>query len=296
MTTGLRLLYIATILLLVQRVPIEAQIFVQPRPLAKGIADVQAQIAKETELANGLRDAVSEHAINFGKILYGAYGQEGDPAKELIKLREAYESVHSAVENGVTGQVWPAVGQLGQALLDYGSELNPTVNNINAFQQMGWEAGRLKITLSELNGYTAQITRDTEILQSLESKSADIAARRSPDNTNVTSLPPTADSILPVIPAKVDLSALDDALLMDRWLDVGNRAFKDQSEEDHFYSRFPAFKKFQKVAETQSPRADVERGTVSKKSDFQACSACLDKCYSATLIPSVSCMRGCPCD
>lgn len=33
-----------------------------------------------------------------------------------------------------------------------------------------------------------------------------------------------------------------------------------------------------------------------KKDDFQACKACLDKCYWATLIPSASCMRACPCD
>jgi hypothetical protein len=33
-----------------------------------------------------------------------------------------------------------------------------------------------------------------------------------------------------------------------------------------------------------------------KKPDFSACSACLNACYWATLIPSVSCMNACPCE
>ena len=33
-----------------------------------------------------------------------------------------------------------------------------------------------------------------------------------------------------------------------------------------------------------------------KKPDHSACKACSDKCYWATLIPSASCMRACPCE
>jgi len=283
MTNFFTLIFIVSIFLVAQ-CPIAAQsvTLVQPpsksqaksRPLAKGIADVQARIAKNNELANSLQDAVREHAIKIGEILYSSYGQKKSPATKLIKLKEAYESVHGAVENGVTGQVWPAVGQFGQALLDFGSDptfkwLSPqgqsAVNNINAFQQIGWEVARLKTTQSELDGYNTQIDTDTKILQSLQSESSDIAARQNSDSTDTNpgiSLPPTVDPVLPVTPPG-DFSALDDAILINKWLDLGNRAFTDQSQEDSFYSEFPAYKQFKNIAETRSPLTEVEQAAVS---------------------------------
>lgn len=274
----LRLVCIISMFLFIARlIAAQTGTFVQPksksRPLARGISDVQARIAKEQEEADHLQNAVSEHVLNIGKILYSTYGQEGDPAKKLIDLKNAYESVHSAVENGVTGQVWPAVGQFGQALLDFGSDptfkwLSPqwrsAVNNINAFQQIGWEAARLKTTQSQLDGYQAQINTDNAIRQSLESESDKIAARQDSDNTDST--PETApasttDPILPVTPSG-DFSALDDAILINKWLDLGNRAFTDQSQEDTFYSEFPAYMRFKNIAETQSPITDVEHAAL----------------------------------
>jgi hypothetical protein len=246
----------------VQQDSAQTQTFVQPRPLSRGIADIQSRIQADKRLASSLEEAVQDHVAKFGEILYSTYGQEGDPAVKLLKLKEAYDSVHSAVENGVTGQVWPAVGQLGQAVLDFWSEANPSVNNINAFQQMTLEGLRLRTTLSELNGYREQIARDTDILQTLEQKSADEAAQqdneRADSGSDVTA-PLTMDLVPPTLPPGVDLKALDDALLLERWLDLGNRAFKNQNEESAFYQKFPNLQKFQKIADTRSPRTEVER-------------------------------------
>jgi hypothetical protein len=178
---------------------------VQPPPLAPGIADVQARIATNTKLMDGLSEAVQDHISKFGEILYTVYGQQGDPAKKLLDLKQAYDAVHSAVVNGVTGQVGPAVGQLGQALLDFGSDptfkwLGPyarSVKNINALQQVLLEGAQLKQTLTELNDYKAQVTRDTNILRDLQKKSSEIAARSKGGSTVTTKQPLIVNGPLP---------------------------------------------------------------------------------------------------
>jgi hypothetical protein len=245
----------------VQQDSVQTQNFVQPRPLARGIADIQSRIQADKRLASSLEEAVQDHVAKFGEILYGTYGQEGDPAVKLLNLKEAYDSVHSVVENGITGQVWPAVGQLGQAVLDFWSEASPSVNNINAFQQMTLEGLRLRTTLSELNGYREQISRDTNILQTLEQKSADMAAQqdteRADSGSDVTAQL-TTDLVPPTFPPDVDLKALDDAILLGRWLDLGNRAFKNQTDESEFYQKFPNLQQFRTIAEIRSPRTEVE--------------------------------------
>ena len=155
----------------------------QPAPLAKGIGDVQARIEQSTKQIDGLKEAFQEHLNKFGEIIYSVYGQEGDPAKKLLDLKVAYDGVHDAVINGVTGRIAPAVGQLGQALLDCGSD--PTcfgphavyIKNINALQQVLWEGARLKETLTEWNNYKAQVAKDTDILRDLEKKNTELIAR-----------------------------------------------------------------------------------------------------------------------
>lgn len=241
-------------------------------PLAKGIADIQAIISRDRRLAQALNDSVMEHLQNMGEIIYGAYGQKEDPAVHLIELKQAYDGVHSAVVNGVTGQVWQALGQLGQALLDCASDSTclPAPNyqvgqdllkGMNVLQQIGWESARLETTLSELNAYNAEIATDTGIEQTLEQKNVEIQARQDPNSTNSdsdTTPLATDDPVLPIIPAGTNLSALDDALLMLRWMDLGNRAFANKDEEDRFYARFPALQRFKTIAETYAPITEVE--------------------------------------
>lgn len=241
----------------------QAATFVQPRtqsdagPLARGIADIRARIDRNKQLADGLRDAVTEHVLSIGEFIYGAYGQKEDPGRRLVELKKAYDDVRTDVKNGLTGQVWQAVGQLGQALLDCASDSEclpapqyqvgqNVLKGIDVLQQIGWESARLKTTLSELHSYEDAILRDTNIEQSLEQK-----------NTDLT-LPLTDDPVLPTIPPGVDLSALDDAVLMNRWLDLGNRAFASKSDEDKFYEKFPTLGQFRAIAETRAPITEVE--------------------------------------
>jgi hypothetical protein len=234
------------------------------RPLDRGIKDVETIIERDRQLKEALQEAVKEHVQNLGEIIYESYGQDRDPAVRLIHLKNAYEAVHSATLNGVTGQVWPAIGQLGQALLDYWSEANPTVKNINAFQQLVLEAARLKTIVSELSGYDEAIKRNSGILNYLENRSAEIANARGQSNSeSKTDVASSAldDPVLPVIPSGSDLSALDDAISLERWFDLGNRAFQDKSAEDSFYKRFPVLQRFRTVAETYSPRTEVDRFT-----------------------------------
>jgi hypothetical protein len=199
---------------------LEAQQSGQQVPLAKGIADVQERIKNNTKLIDDMNATVQEHLLRFGEIIYTVYGQENDPAKKLLDLKAAYDAVHSAVVNGVTGQVNAAIGQLGQVLLDCGSDpgcLGPyatSVKNINALQQALWEGARLKETLNELTDLQAEVAQDTKILQNLIQKSADMSARQS-DGGAVDPSDSDEPSIHPPVPVTLPDNPTLDRLLSD---------------------------------------------------------------------------------
>jgi hypothetical protein len=243
-----------------------------PGPLQKGIDDVKARIAKNTQIAETLRDSVSEHATELGEIIYKAYGQENDPVQHLIELKDAYDDVHAAVTNGVTGQVWPAVSQLGQAALDLwverakasGSELYLILKPINDAQQVAFGLARIKVDLMDQDTNDAQIKSDGAILQRLQDKAANIANQEpgsSPGESGSLSLQP-----LPLVhPPDVDLSALDNFILMANWLDLGNRAFNSRIQRAQFYRDFPVLKQFEKLAEIGSPQSQANAAGLDAK-------------------------------
>jgi hypothetical protein len=277
-------IYATIILLLAFGLPTQAQgpsNLRRPRPLARGIADVQARIERNEKILNGLRVAVLGHFEQLGEILYEAYGNEKSPAHKILKIKDALKDVRDAYENGKTGQVDEAFGQLGQALLDFGSDptfrwLSPyqkSISALNTGQQLTFETARLWTTLEEIKAYDEQVNRDTEISHSLEEKSAEIEARHTQDSGDSSpdvTLPTPDDSVVLTTPSRPDPSTLDDAILIARWLDLGNRAFKDKVEEENFYKKFPAYQKFRVVAETHSPRTEVEH----KANPCWACPEC----------------------
>jgi len=274
------------ILLLAYALPISAGP-ARPRradTLAKGIADLKARIAVEDKLAAELDNAVLGHFERMGEII----GSENKGTLGLlIKLKDAWKGVGTAWKNGSEGQVWPACGQLGQAVLNClskpvcaGTIMPPAaefseefIQPVNLVQQFTWEGLRTLTTMSERNGYRVQAEKDRGILQNLEQKSAEIDARPGPDrkdpNTDVT-LPTADDTVLPITPPDANMSVWNDAVLIARWLDLGNRAFADKNEQDSFYRKFPAYQQFRMVAETHSPRTEVERAAVEKP--FDPCS------------------------
>jgi hypothetical protein len=101
---------------------------------------------------------------------------------------------------------------------------------------------------------------------------------KKPDGPPVTPLlqPPP-----PPEPRRTDYSELDDAVLVNRWRDLGNRAFSNKAEEDAFYRRHPEYLKYRKTAELRSPADDVDRDSVKpkdKQSQIQNCQATMSSC------------------
>jgi hypothetical protein len=54
------------------------------------------------------------------------------------------------------------------------------------------------------------------------------------------------------------VSELDNAVLLCKWLDIGNRAFSTEPEQSAFYQRFPALDQCRAVAEYRSPAFEVQ--------------------------------------
>ena len=54
------------------------------------------------------------------------------------------------------------------------------------------------------------------------------------------------------------VSELDNAVLLCKWLDIGNRAFSTEPEESAFYQRFPGLDQCRAVAEYRSPAFEVQ--------------------------------------
>src|SRR5215217_5424983 len=226
----------------------------KPRPYDRGISDVKTRISRSEEFRRVHDQQLQKHLQNFGEIIYGIYGQEGDPAKVLIQLKQSYEAVLDALKNGVTGQVWPAVGQLGQAILDYWSDRDQRVKGINAFQQLLLESASLKQTLTERDRYRQQIARDTLILQQLEAKQRNVLSQGpTPKTLNDRPSSPKVE----FENAQVDLSALDNAILLGQWLSVGDRAFEGSQQKELFYKRFVELRQFEEIARFRSPQAEV---------------------------------------
>jgi hypothetical protein len=54
------------------------------------------------------------------------------------------------------------------------------------------------------------------------------------------------------------VSELDNAVLLSKWLDIGNRAFSTEPKKSAFYQRFPALDQCRAVAEYRSPAFEVQ--------------------------------------
>jgi hypothetical protein len=224
------------------------------KPLGRGIQDVTDRIAQNKRQVGQLDNDVQGRVLQIGKIIYTAYGQTGDPGRVLLDLKETTEQVIQTIEAARTGRGNAA--EVAQLILDDWSDLNRWVKAINVGQKVTiGELAPLVNTLMLRDQYQKEIATDTQILGNLQAESASLGAR------NTT---PAPVQIQPQT-RKFDFSALDDAVLLSRWLDMGNRAFSDPREEDAFYKRYPALERFRSVAETMSPRTDVERaGTIKQ--------------------------------
>jgi hypothetical protein len=230
--------------------------------LGRGIQSVQSNIAVNQKRANDLRNDISSSLIRIGGIVYTSYGQKKDPGRLVLSLKESIDNAVDALRAGNTRQGLELVGKVGQITLDLWSEENTAVNTVNAIQQILWELGNLRKTTSELSNCEQRIATDTQILSKLEAKNTDLQSRI--DSQVSKTNPVNQNDTRPT--QAVDLSALDDAVTLNRWLDLGNRAFANKTEEDAFYRRFPDLLKYRTIAETYSPRTEVlrDRAAASK--------------------------------
>lgn len=105
-----------------------------------------------------------------------------------------------------------------------------------------------------------------------------------------TPVPPYRPPPPPPPPSRpTDFSALDDANLVNRWRDLGNRAFSNKAAEDAFYQRHPEYLKYRKFAELRSPADDVDSDLARARQDaakqasvsaWEAMRACQQKYFS----------------
>jgi hypothetical protein len=51
-----------------------------------------------------LENEVQGHVLKIGKIIYTAYGQEGDPGRILLDLKQTMEQVIETMESARTGR------------------------------------------------------------------------------------------------------------------------------------------------------------------------------------------------
>lgn len=54
-------------------------------------------------------------------------------------------------------------------------------------------------------------------------------------------------------------ATLDDAVLLDRWLNLGNRAFDNQQQADGFFQQHPSLTKYRDVADDHAPISEIEQ-------------------------------------
>ena len=229
--------------------------------LGKGIQDVNARIAQNEQHINQLENAVTGYVLKIGKIIYTAYGQKGDPGRALLDLQDKIEQDLETIAAARSGQ--PNTDRIAQLILDEWSELNPVVKNINASQQLLGQLAPLVEALWERNNYQQQIATDTQILGRLEAENANLGQQSS---NSPSAPPPPAPTVIEMRTQAIafDFSALDDSVLVSRWLDMGNRAFANRQEEDGFYRKHPEFSKYRQIADYRSPESEVEQDLAKK--------------------------------
>jgi hypothetical protein len=148
--------------------------------------------------------------------------------------------------------------------LDLWSEKNPKIEAINVGQQIAWELAEASQILRERAAREKEVNRDDEILRWLEAKNEALKSRAAADQ-NWTPKPPkppggTDTPVPPPPPPRPGLNGavVDEWEQLQRWLDRGNRAFDDRTQEDQFYRAYPMLKPLREIAETGSPADEAE--------------------------------------
>jgi hypothetical protein len=138
--------------------------------------------------------------------------------------------------------------------------------------------GDAMAALEDANLKLASLNKQLEDWQTRMYNAPPQGGYKKPDGPPVLP-PPTPPR--PVESRRTDYSELDDAVLVNRWRDLGNRAFSNKAEEDAFYRRHPEYLKYRKTAELRSPADDIDRDSVKpkdKQSQIQNCQATMSSC------------------
>ncbi len=230
----------------------------------------------------------------------------------LLKIQSLFEDqeIRSAFRDALHGDLtswYKTIGKrAAEEITSKLSEQAPAWADPDVLQRVLDTASKL----ISMNSEAKQLDRRVGDLQQRQTTIAEMRTKLVA-TSNVTDPPKPP----PPPPQPKDHSALDQTVTrLDRWLALGDRAFDkagghDQDAEDQFFRAFPELAmcaQCRRAAMTGSPATEVGEtfkdgplealAPAAPKVDRRACNLCLDRCFSATLIPSVPCMRACPCD
>jgi hypothetical protein len=225
-------------------------------PLDRGIENLRNIQQKRRTQIDELKEEAGERVVSIAEVIYEAYGQQRDPGRLLVELKNVVDEAVEGIRAGRMGDVPDALGRASQLALDLWSERNPQIEALNVGQQIAWELAEAGQILRERTAREGEVTRDDQILRWLEAKNEALKSR----DQNRTPKPPTrgADNTEPPPRGGVNPAVLDEAERLQRWLDLGNRSFDNRTQENNFYRDYPMLKPLRDIAQTRSPADEAE--------------------------------------
>ena len=169
--------------------------------------------------------------------------RSGSSTFAVAKAREAYRQgsdLFKRLVGALSGKVSPT-GTIKQ-FLESGRDLAEAARGATTVAETGIQDEHLKSVLAGIN-------RNIDRLRQEQSSS------RYERQSAATKRPPKPPPTPPESTQSGD--ELDDAIKLLDWLDKGNRSFSGQEEKEHFYTKFPELRRFDQIAEFQSPADEV---------------------------------------
>jgi hypothetical protein len=200
-------------------------------------------------------------ALDMAEALQGFATSQSDsgPAANVVRLAELGRAINVAARNGDAMGAAKLVSEAGKIVA------LETAAKIRELADTSALAGNATLPLSmnivpaaRMYGrFALCLTQDARWLQreaKLEIQANSFA--KAPTPRAQESSPSNQRSDLQV--QNDTVSELENAVLLCKWLDIGNRAFSNEAEEGAFYQRFPALDQCRAIAEYRSPAFEVK--------------------------------------
>ena len=184
------------------------------------------------------------------------------PFQKTASIMSPSTDVDAAIQKGLLGSVAPSEGPMEQA------DSSPVANG-----QSSPTGTARPLESASMAGTTTVVQPGTPVFRA-----------------TITPLPPAS----PVESRRTDYSELDDAVLVNRWLDLGNPGFSNKAEEDAFYRRHPEYLKYRKIADAGPPPPEAGKGSGTPSTPDFASLESLNRELDGHIKSFNSCCDACP--